>query len=90
MLEQDLKDYRFRAVMKTGKKGDHSISIDARKIALRNNIDKRGGLYRLNLEQIQLEFGEDLAMEFWEILLYLLPLEKVKRAIKEFAERMTF
>ena len=90
MYEQDLKDYRFRAIMKTGKKGDHSISIDARKIALRNNIVKRGGLYRMNLEQIQLEFGEDLAMEVWEILMYMLPVENVKRAIEEFAERMSF
>ena len=51
MPEQDLKDYRFRAVMRTGRKGDHSIGIDARKIALRNNIYMCGGLYRLNLEQ---------------------------------------
>jgi len=45
-------------------------------------------LYRLNLEQIQLEFCEDLAMEFWEILMYLLPMERVKKAIEEFAEKM--
>ncbi len=90
MHEQDLKDYRFRAVMRAGNGRDHSISINARKIAVRNNIFKCGGLYRLNLEQIQIEFGEDLAMEFWEILLYMLPMERVKRAIEEFAERMTF
>ncbi len=87
--EQDLMDYRFRAVLRAGKKGDH-ISIDARKIAVRNNVDRRGGLYRLNLEQIMLEFGEDLAMEFWEVLMYLLPEVRVKEAIREYVERMSF
>ena len=90
MYEQDLKDYRFRAVMRTGRRGDHSISIDARKIALRNNIFKCGGLYRLNLEQIMLEFGEDLVMEFWEVLMYLLPEVRVKEAIREYVERRSF
>jgi len=89
-VEQDLMDYRFRAVLRAGKKGDHSISIDARKIAVRNNVDRKGGLYRLNLEQIMIEFGEDLAMEFWEVLMYLLPEMKVKEAIKEYVERMSF
>ncbi|AIY90327.1 hypothetical protein GACE_1286 [Geoglobus acetivorans] len=66
------------------------MAVDARKIALRNNINKVNGTYRLDLEQIRVEMGEDLVMEFWEILMYMLPLEKVKRAIEEFAERMSF
>ncbi|AGK60958.1 hypothetical protein Asulf_00954 [Archaeoglobus sulfaticallidus PM70-1] len=85
-VKQELKDYRFRAVLRSGKKGDHAICIDARKFAIRNNVSKKGGLYRLNLEQIQLEFGEDLAMEFWEVLMYMLPQERVKEAIREYVE----
>lgn len=58
-------DYRFRAVIKTDVKGDHAIKINARKIALRNRIGMTNGLHYLDLDQIRLEFGEDLIMEWW-------------------------
>lgn len=86
-MNQQFKDFRFRALIKSGSNGDHAISIDARKIALKNHIDRRSKLYRLNLEQIQLEFGEDLLMDFWEVVMYMLPCERVRRAIKEYVER---
>ncbi|DBA54660.1 TPA_asm: hypothetical protein GahPV1_gp23 [Geoglobus ahangari pleomorphic virus 1] len=85
-----MQDYRFRVLIKSGNGRDHAVAVDARKIALRNNISKVNGTYKLDLEQIKVEMGEDLAMEFWEILMYMLPLEKVKRAIEEFAERVSF
>lgn len=85
-----MRDCRFRVVIKSGNSKDHAVTVDARKIALRNSISKVNGTYKLDLEQIRVEMGEDLAMEFWEILMYMLPPEKVKRAIEEFAERMSF
>ncbi len=83
---QELKDYRFRAVLKTGKKGDHVISMDARKIAVKNNISKRGSLYRADLEQIRLEFGEDLMVEIWEVVMWMLPEKIVREAVREYFE----
>lgn len=85
-----MQDYRFRVLIKSGNGKDYAVSVDARKIALKNNINKVNGTYRLDLEQIRVEMGEDLVMEFWEILMYMLPLEKVRRAIEEFAERASF
>jgi len=38
----------------------------------------------------KIEMGEDLAMEFWEILTYLLLQERVKKTIEEYAERTGF
>jgi len=49
LLEEDIKDYRFRAVIKTCKK-DFTVKTDARKITLKNNISKRGTLYKLDFE----------------------------------------
>ena len=83
-------DYRFRVVIRSGNGKDEAVSIDARKIALRNNISKVNGTYKLDLESVKIEMGEDLAMEFWEILTYLLPPEKVKKAMEEYAERACF
>ncbi len=53
-------------------------------------MSKVNGVYKLDLESVKIEMGEDLAMEFWEILTYLLPQEKVKKAIEEYAERACF
>jgi len=64
----EMKDYRFRASIKTGRKGDHAITVDARKIALKTAMRKREGMHYLNLDQILLEFGEDLLMDWWEEL----------------------
>lgn len=83
-----MQDYRFRVLIRSGNGKDHAVSVDARKIALRNNINKVNGTYRLDLEQIMVEMGEDLVMEFWEILMYLLPEERVKEAIREYAEKI--
>ena len=83
---QELKDYRFRTILKTGKKGDHVISMDARKIAIKNNVSKRGSLYRIDFEQIKLEFGEDLMIEIWEVLMWMLPGRIVKEAVREYFE----
>ncbi len=58
-------DYRFRVVIKSGNGKDEAVSIDARKIALRNSISKVNGTYKLDLENVRIEMGEDLAMEFW-------------------------
>jgi len=50
---QELADYRFRTVIKTGNKKDHTIKVDARKIALKNNVFKRGSLYSLDFRANQ-------------------------------------
>ena len=83
-------DYRFRIVIRSGNGKDEAVSIDARKIALKNYISKVNGTYKLDLESVKIEMGEDLAMEFWEILTYLLPPEKVREAIREYLERASF
>ncbi|AIY90020.1 hypothetical protein [Geoglobus acetivorans] len=45
------------------------------------------GKYKLDLEQIRVDMGEESAMELWELLMHLLPEKKVRKAIKEYAER---
>ncbi len=45
---------------------------------------------RIEKDLIEVEMGEDLTMEFWEILWYMLFSEKVERAIDEFAEKVSF
>ncbi|RLI80376.1 hypothetical protein DRP05_00945 [Archaeoglobales archaeon] len=82
LLDEELKDYRFRAVIKTGNK-DFAVKTDARKIALKNNISKRGTLYKLEFEQIQIEIGEDLMAELWELLVYMLPEKVVRKTMEE-------
>ncbi len=46
------------------------------------------GMHYLNLDQIQLEFGEDLLMDWWEELMYFLPAERVRRAIQRYYEKI--
>jgi hypothetical protein len=89
-MELEMLDYRFRTVIKNGEKKDYAIKVDARKFAIKNSIFKRNRLYELDLEQIKIQFGEDLMMEFWEVLMYMLPEEKVREAIREYAERVSF
>ncbi len=83
LLDEELKDYRFRAVIKTGNK-DFAVKTDARKIALKNNISKRGTLYKLDFEQIQIEIGEDLMAELRELLAYMLPEKVVRKTMEEY------
>ncbi|RLI76937.1 hypothetical protein DRP05_11665 [Archaeoglobales archaeon] len=83
LIEEELKDYRFRAVIKTDEK-DFAVKTDARKIALKNNISKRGTLYKLEFEQIQIEIGEDLMAELWELLAYMLPERVVRKTMEEY------
>jgi|Deesub1362A_J573_1020465.scaffolds.fasta_scaffold00017_131 hypothetical protein len=45
----EIKDYRFRASIKTGTKGDHAIVVDTRKIALRTAMGERSGIHYLDL-----------------------------------------
>ena len=83
LLDEELKDYRFRAVIKTGNK-DFAVKTDARKIALKNNISKRGTLYKLDFEQIQIEIGEDLMAELRELLDYMMPEKVVRKTMEEY------
>ncbi|AGK60905.1 hypothetical protein Asulf_00898 [Archaeoglobus sulfaticallidus PM70-1] len=53
-VEQELKDYRFRTIIRSGNKRDHAKSIDAREIVLKNNISKVNRKYKLDLEHISL------------------------------------
>ncbi len=85
--EVDVKQYFVGVFVKGGKKGDHLIQMDARKFAIKNSIGSTNGVYRFDLEQIRIEMGEEMAMEFWEMLMYLLPEERVKKAVKEYVER---
>ena len=47
--------YLFRVLVKGGKKGDYAIAVDARKFALRNNVRRVNGTYKLDFEQIRVE-----------------------------------
>jgi len=79
-------DFRLRVTVKSGNCKDHAVSVDARKIALRNSISMRRGIFSMDFEQIRIEMGKDLMEELWEIMMYLMDEEKVKEAMEEFAE----
>ncbi|WP_449267229.1 hypothetical protein [Geoglobus acetivorans] len=54
------------------------------------NILLKSDLEGIESEQIRVEMRENLVMEFWRMLIYMLPLERVERAIEEFAEMSAF
>jgi|Deesub1362B_J571_1020462.scaffolds.fasta_scaffold00842_15 hypothetical protein len=79
-------DFRLRVTVKSGNGEDHAVSVDARKIALRNSISMRNGIFRVDFEQIKLEMGKDLMEELWEVMMYLIDEEKVREAMEEYSE----
>jgi len=76
----------LRVLIKSGNGEDHAISVDARKIALRNRVSFTRGILSIDFDEIRVEMGKDLMEELWEVMMYLIDEEKVREAMEEFAE----
>ncbi len=79
-------DYRLRVRAKI-RGEDAVIETEIRKVRAGKNVAKKGGMYQLKFGGAEIEMGEGLTIDVVELLLYMLPEEKVQRMIEGYCER---
>ncbi|RLI77307.1 hypothetical protein DRP04_11595 [Archaeoglobales archaeon] len=75
----------YRLKIKVRAKGkDYCVETVAKKVSRWENIGKKGPFYYLNFGEIEINVGEDLMEDIFEILLYMLPEITVRKMLEAY------
>lgn len=80
-----LKDYRMWVKAKIFGE-DSEIETEIRKLSRGKNISKRGSVFKLDFDEVEIKMGEDLLVEIIRLVIYMLPEEVVQEIMEEYCE----
>lgn len=85
-LRADLKKYRVRVRARV--KGEDTVmDLDVRKLIAGKNVMKKGDMFVLKFEGLEIELSEELTKDLIELLLYMIDESEIKKMMEEYCEQ---